>query len=50
MRLDLKPTGPQFCLDLGERDAGLDLYRGSEQVLMRLNYRRAEASHPVRLG
>jgi hypothetical protein len=49
-RLHHDPAGAQFGLDLGERDTGLGLHQGAEQILMRLEHRTTMASNPVRLG
>lgn len=47
-RAHLDPTGAQFGLDLGERNAGLGLHQGSEQILMRLEHRATMATNPIR--
>jgi len=38
-RLHLDPAGAQFGLDLGQRDAGLGVHQGAQQLLMRLEHR-----------
>jgi hypothetical protein len=37
-RLNLDPAGPQFGLDLGQRDAGFGLHQGAQQILVRLRH------------
>ncbi|MBO1905772.1 hypothetical protein J4G37_12805 [Microvirga sp. 3-52] len=32
-RLYLDPTGPQLTLDIGQRDAGLGVHEGAQQIL-----------------
>ena len=41
------PAGAQFGLDLGERDAGLGVHEGSQQILMRLEHRTAMTADPL---
>jgi len=49
-RLHHDPAGVEFGLDLGQRDAGLGVHQGAQQILMRLEHRAELASNPVRLG
>jgi hypothetical protein len=48
-RLHLNPAALQFGLDLAERDAGLALHQGAEQILMRLEHRTTMAADAGRL-
>jgi hypothetical protein len=47
-RLYLNSTGLQLGLDLGQRDAGLGLHQGAEQILMRLEHWTTMAADPIR--
>jgi hypothetical protein len=49
-RLHHDPAGSQFDLDLGQRDAGLGVHQGSQQILVGLEHRAEMASNPVWLG
>lgn len=46
-RLHGDPAGAQFSLDLEERDAGLGVHQGSQQILMRLEHRTTMAANSV---
>jgi hypothetical protein len=43
-RLHHDPAGAQFGLDLGQRDAGLGVHQGAQQLLMRLEHRTTMAA------
>ena len=44
-RLYLNSTGLQLGLDLGQREAGLGVHQGAEQILMRLEHRTTMAAN-----